>query len=57
MKPSAETGGQSRVGSVTEARQTGELVQQPQSHILESMTCLSVLGVCFACVCWFWCMF
>lgn len=38
------------MGSVTEARQTRELVQQPQSHILKSMTRLSVFGVCFACM-------
>lgn len=39
------------MGSVTEARQIRESVQQPQRHILKSMTCLSVLGVCAAHVC------
>lgn len=40
-----------RAGSVTEARQIRELVQQPQRHILKSTTCFSVLGMCCENVC------
>lgn len=40
-----------RAGSVTEARQIRELVQQPQRHSLKSTTCFSVLGMCCENVC------
>lgn len=38
------------MGSVTEARQTREFIQQPQSHILKSMTLCPCCVFCM-CVC------